>query len=131
MSQFVQIKDERFRISLISSFEVLPDNPFTPNTRILQMTFSGKLIIIPFKNDDKRLWETYELLQKLLATFVQVSGTKFIKPSLVKRYRPVGGMISINCGQYTIKKDQEKHLDYLDKRLEKYEEEQRDEEKIQ
>lgn len=129
MIQFVQIKDERFRISLISSFEVLPDNPFMPDTRSLQITFSGKLIIIPFKNDDK-LWETYELLQKLLTNFVQVSGTKFIKPSLIKRYRPVNGTISINCGQYTIK-EQGKYLDYLDKRLEKYEEEQRDEEKIQ
>lgn len=129
--QFIKIKDERFRLSLISSYEILPANPFTPDTRSLQIKFSGKLIIIPFGNAEE-MWKVYNLLQKLLSSFVQVGGTKFIKPTLIKRYKVKEDAVVINSGDYKIKHKPGEFAEYLDKSLGLYEEnDNRDEEKIQ
>lgn len=122
MSEFVKIREERFRLSLISSFEVLPVNPFTPNVRHIQIKFSGKYIIIPFWNEGE-LKDTFGTLQKLLP-FVQVGKEKFIKPSIIKRYKTGSSGVIINGGEYKVSNNASEFVGYLDKAMDLHNEAQ-------
>lgn len=119
----IKIKNERFKDSGFSEYELLPVNPYS-KFRTIRIKFYGKEMLHSF-DTQKEADEIMKHLQQRLQGFVKIADNKWIRASSIKRYKvyPDVFKISIICGQkdHTIKIDDPDMFDtmveYLDKSL--------------